>query len=64
MTERVFGFESMPAPFVVVHLQVAFTTHEFDASLADTGDERPGVFPRQRVHRLGAANDQAAFLAN
>ena len=43
-TQRVFGFEIMPAPFVVAHLQVGLTMQELDAPLADTGDERPGVF--------------------
>ncbi len=43
-TERVFGFEIMPAPFVVAHLQVGLTMQSLDAPLADDGDERPGVF--------------------
>ena len=43
-TERVFGFEIMPAPFVVAHLQVGLTMQELDAPLADDGDERAGVF--------------------
>ncbi len=43
-TERVFGFEIMPAPFVVAHLQVGLTMQNLDAPLADDGDERPGVF--------------------
>ena len=43
-TERVFGFEIMPAPFVVAHLQVGLTMQELDAPLADDGVERPGVF--------------------
>ena len=43
-TQRVFGFEIMPAPFVVAHLQVGLAMQELDAPLADTGDERPGVF--------------------
>ena len=43
-TQRVFGFEIMPAPFVVAHLQVGLTMQDLDAPLADTGDERPGVF--------------------
>ena len=42
--ERVFGFEIMPAPFVVAHLQVGLTMQELDAPLADDGDERAGVF--------------------
>ena len=43
-TGRVFGFEIMPAPFVVAHLQVGLTMQALDAPLADDGDERPGVF--------------------
>ena len=39
---RVFGFEIMPAPFVVAHLQVGLTMQDLDAPLAK--DERPGVF--------------------
>ncbi len=41
---RVFGFEIMPAPFVVAHLQVGLTLRELDAPLADDGTERAGVF--------------------
>ena len=43
-TERVFGFEIMPAPFVVAHLQVGLTMQKLDAPLADDETERPGVF--------------------
>ena len=43
-TERVFGFEIMPAPFVVAHLQVGLTMQKLDAPLADDGTERVGVF--------------------
>ena len=42
--ERVFGFEIMPAPFVVAHLQVGLTLQELDAPLSDDGNERSGVF--------------------
>ena len=46
--ERVFGFEIMPAPFVVAHLQVGLTMQELDASLSEDGSagepERAGVF--------------------
>ena len=31
-TERLFGFEIMPAPFVVTHLQVGITMEELDAT--------------------------------
>ena len=43
-TERVFGFELMPAPFVVAHLQVGLTMQDLDAPLADDGAERAGIF--------------------
>ncbi|MCY3816541.1 MAG: N-6 DNA methylase [Gammaproteobacteria bacterium] len=43
-TERVFGFEIMPAPFVVAHLQVGLTMQDLDAPLAEDGTERAGVF--------------------
>ena len=43
-TQRVFGFEIMPAPFVVAHLQVGITMQELDAPLSEDGNERAGVF--------------------
>ena len=43
-TKRVFGFEIMPAPFVVAHLQVGLAMQALDAPLSDDGDERAGVF--------------------
>ncbi len=50
-TERVFGFEIMPAPFVVAHLQVGLTMQSLDAPLSEDlpdGEagrtERAGVF--------------------
>ncbi len=42
--ERVFGFEIMPAPFVVAHLQVGLTMQALDAPLADDETERPSIF--------------------
>lgn len=42
--ERVFGFEIMPAPFVVAHLQVGLVLNELQAPLADDGSERAGVY--------------------
>ena len=41
-TGRVFGFEIMPAPFVVAHLQVALALRELGAPLGE--EERAGVF--------------------
>ena len=43
-TGRVFGFEIMPAPFVIAHLQVGLTLQELDAPLGETDKERAGVF--------------------
>ena len=43
-TKRVFGFEIMPAPFVVAHLQVGLTMQALDAALADDETERAGIF--------------------
>ena len=43
-TRRVFGFEIMPAPFVVAHLQVGLTMRDLDAPLAEDGTERAGIF--------------------
>ena len=43
-TGRVFGFEIMPAPFVVAHLRVGLALQALDAPLSDDANERPGVF--------------------
>ena len=43
-TKRVFGFEIMPAPFVVAHLQVGLTTQDLDAPLSEEGTERAQIF--------------------
>ena len=43
-TQRVFGFEIMPAPFVVAHLQVGLTMQALDAPLSEDGEERASVF--------------------
>ena len=43
-TQRVLGFEIMPAPFVVAHLQVGLTMQALDAPLSEDGNERAGVF--------------------
>ena len=41
---RVFGFEIMPAPLVVAHLQLGLTLQDLDAALAEDGTERASVF--------------------
>jgi N-6 DNA Methylase len=41
---RVFGFELLPAPFVVSHLQIGLLLQNLDAPLAEKGSERIGVY--------------------
>ena len=61
-TERVFGFEIMPAPFVVAHLQVGLTMQALDAPLSDDESGAPRRLPHQRPHRLGAPPAEAPAL--
>lgn len=42
--ERVFGFELLPAPFVVAHLQLGLLLHNLGAPLSEVTDERPSVY--------------------
>lgn len=42
MTERVFGFEILPAPFVVAHLQIGLLLSDLGAPLGEK--ERAGVY--------------------
>ena len=42
--ERVFGFEIMPAPFVVSHLQLGLMLHDLGAPLSTKSNERVGVY--------------------
>ena len=42
MTERIFGFELLPAPFVIAHLQIGLLLSDAGAPLAE--DERAGVY--------------------
>ena len=43
-TTRVFGFEIMPAPFVVAHLQLGLALKNLHAPLSDEANERAGVY--------------------
>lgn len=43
-TERVFGFEILPAPFVVSHLQLGLLLQDLGAPLSEKKAERAGVF--------------------
>jgi Type ISP C-terminal specificity domain/N-6 DNA Methylase len=42
--ERVFGFEILPAPFVVAHLQLGLLLRNLGAPLTDDRTERAGVY--------------------
>ncbi|MFI5057257.1 MAG: type ISP restriction/modification enzyme [Candidatus Acidiferrales bacterium] len=42
--KRVFGFELLPAPFVVSHLQLGLLLQNLGAPLAEKSNERIGVF--------------------
>ena len=42
--ERVFGFEILPAPFVVAHLQLGLLLQEFGTPLSDEKNERARVY--------------------
>jgi hypothetical protein len=41
---RVFGFEILPAPFVVSHMQLGLLLQNLGAPLSETGNERAGVY--------------------
>ena len=43
-TERIFGFEILPAPFVVAHLQLGLLLQNAGAPLSRTRNERAGVY--------------------
>lgn len=41
---RIFGFEIMPAPFVVAHLQIGLLLQNLGVPLNDSKNERAGIF--------------------
>ncbi|GHO94787.1 DNA methyltransferase [Reticulibacter mediterranei] len=43
-TERVFGFEILPAPFVVAHLQLGLLLQQLGAPIAEDQDERAAIY--------------------
>ena len=65
-TERVFGFEIMPAPFVVAHLQVGLTLQSLDAPLTDAPTS-PSTFRQAQGPATGRgspADRPGIFLTN
>src|SRR5438132_5829917 len=51
--DRVFGFEILPAPFVVSHLQLGLLLQNLGAPLTDSLNERVGRLSNQRLNWLG-----------
>lgn len=43
-TERVFGFEILPAPFVVAHLQTSLALHVLGAPLGENPEQRASIY--------------------
>ena len=44
VASRVFGFEILPAPFVVSHLQIGLLLEKFGVGLSEKNNERAGVY--------------------
>ena len=68
-TARVFGFEIMPAPFVVAHLQVGLTLQALDAPLMDDSIPSSSFAPSPSGRGLGRGSPAPAdrpgiFLTN
>lgn len=55
--ERVFGFEILPAPFVVAHLQIGLAMQALDATLDDNRTERAQVFLTNALTGWDQSND-------
>jgi hypothetical protein len=51
--KRVFGFEILPAPFVVAHLQIGLLLQSVGAPLSDRKKERAANLSDQRAYRMG-----------
>lgn len=43
-TARVYGFEILPAPFVIAHLQIGLLLESLGAPLSETSDARAGIY--------------------
>ena len=62
-TERVFGFEIMPAPFVVAHLQVGPDDAGPGRAAGGGRSGTSGHIPDQRADRLGTARAEAVAVS-
>ena len=61
-TRRVFGFEILPAPFVVAHLQLGLLLQELRSPLKDSADERAAVYLTNAL--TGWEGDEAQPVLN
>jgi len=59
---RVFGFEILPAPFVVAHLQLGLLLQNLGKPLADERDERVGVYLTNALTGLESPKEPKARL--
>ena len=62
--DRVFGFEIMPAPFVVAHLQIDLALRELGVALSDDGSERASIYLTNALtdwEGTGAGSQTVAF---
>ncbi len=60
--ERIFGFEILPAPFVVAHLQLGLLLQNLGAPLSEAGDERAGVYLTNALTGWEPANSPKQHL--
>ena len=61
--QRIVGFEVMPAPFVIAHLQIGLTLQALDAALADEGEERIAVFLTNALTGWNPTDEEKQIVA-
>ncbi len=61
-TSRVFGFEILPAPYVIAHLQIGLVLQESGAALSPRGRERAGIYLTNALTGWEPAKDPKALL--
>ncbi len=61
-TSRIFGFEILPAPYVIAHLQLGLVLQEAGAALSSSGKERAGVYLTNALTGWEPAKDPKTLL--
>lgn len=61
--ERVFGFEILPAPFVVAHLQVGLLLQSLGVQISETKNERLGIYLTNSLTGWGLPEGPQKLLA-